>query len=94
MRALILFLLSLLACSPSFALGIKEGIPHGFEQLATAKPSMLVVFYGGDILGTFPVHITPQQLVFDSPAGVSGEPFLRSKIRQLFRQALSQLACA
>ena len=89
MRALILFLLSLLACSPSFALGIKEGIPHGFEQLATAKPSMLVVFYGGDILGTFPVHITPQQLVFDSPAAVT-ESIPALKDKAVTRQALAQ----
>jgi Mat/Ecp fimbriae outer membrane usher protein len=58
-------------CDPAFAtINIVDGTPDGFEQLNTPKPSMISLYYGGDFLGNFPIHMTPATIQFDDAEAI------------------------
>jgi hypothetical protein len=53
------------------AIEIASGPPQGFEQLEAPRPTAITVFYGGDMLGTFPAHFTPGSVQFDKPSDIT-----------------------
>jgi len=51
-------------------MAVVSGTPDGFEQLEAPRQSVVSLVYGGDLLGSFPVHLTPTTLKFDQPQKV------------------------
>jgi hypothetical protein len=64
-----IFLLS--ASAPAWAgIQVVGGTPAGFERLDAPRPTSVTLYYGGELLGHFPAHITPSQLAFDDPEAI------------------------
>ena len=85
---------------PAYAgMQIEPGTPAGFEQLAAPRPTRVTVFYGGDQLGIFAAHSTPDSLRFDRPEDiVAAVPAIKDAPRvtgalQAFLPAHADLLC-
>jgi hypothetical protein len=64
----------LINCPPLHAgekMKVIEGAPEGFETLDKPRASTVVVYFGGDLLGTFPAQSAPGTLMFDNPAAIT-----------------------
>ena len=61
----------LLAAGAAHAdLSVHDGVPAGFETLATPRQTVITLYYGGDVLGAVPAHFSPGLLSLDNPAAL------------------------
>jgi len=73
-QAFLVLVWMLTVATPAFAdIKIADGVPQGFEQLDAPRATVITLYYGGELIGSFGAHFAPGTMQFDRPDAIVEE---------------------